>query len=106
MSRYQPLGVETLLDSADIYKESDAIKAYDFIESALELIIQNNDKENEVRAYSLLGDINFNSEQYDLSIENYTKSISLAESINKSDLSYSSRKKLGIAFKSTNDYEN
>jgi len=105
MSRYQPLGVETLLDSADIYKESNAIKAYDFIESALELIIQNNDKENEIRAYGLLGDVNFNSEQYDLSIENYTKSISLAENLDKTELSYSARKKLGFAFKANNDYD-
>lgn len=105
MSRYQPLGAETLLDSAEIYKESNAIKAYDFIESALELIIQNSDKENELRAYSLLGDVNFNSEQYDLSIENYTKSISLANNLNKVNLSYDARKKIGVAYKSNSDYD-
>jgi len=105
MSRYQSIDIEALLDSAELYKESNAIKAYDFIEQALEQIIRDNDKENEVRAFSLLGDINLYSKQFDLSIENYLKSKNLAESLNKEELSYTARKNVGIAHKSINDYD-
>jgi len=105
MSRYQLIDIDALLDSAELYKESNAIKAYDFIEQALEQIIQDNDKENEIRAYSILGDINLFSGQFDLSIENYLKSKNLAESINKSELSYNVRKNIGIAYKSISDYD-
>ncbi len=105
VSRYQQVNVESLLDSVDSYKETNAVKAYDFVERALELIIQNDDKENEIRAYSLLGDINFYSEQYDLSIENYLNSKSLSDNLNKPELSYNSRKKLGVAFKLNHDYD-
>ena len=105
ISRYQQLNVESLLDSADSYKEVNAIKAYDFVERALELIIRNNDKENEIRAYEILGDINLYSYQYDLSIENYFKAINLAKSINKSHLAYNSNKNIGLAFKLNGDYD-
>lgn len=105
VSRYQPVNVKSLLDSADSYKETNAVKAYDFIERALELIIQNNDKESEIRAYNLLGDINLYSEQFDLSVENYFKAINLAKSINNSDLAYSSNKNIGLAFKLNGDYD-
>ena len=80
-------------------------KAYNYIETALELIIQKGDKENEIRAYTILGDINYFSEQYDLSTENYFKAISLAEKISKNQLSYNSRKNLGVAFKANNDFD-
>ncbi len=105
VSRYQQVNVKSLLDSVDTYKETNAVKAYDFVERALELIIQNNDKENEIRAYNLLGDINLYSEQFDLSVENYFKAINLAKSINNSDLAYSSNKNIGLAFKLNGDYD-
>lgn len=105
LTRNKVSGISELLDSAEVYSTKDAVKAYNFIEEALELIIQNDDKGNEIRAYSILGDINFFSEQYDLSTENYIKAISLAEKINKNNLSYDSRKKLGVAFKANNDYD-
>lgn len=105
VSWYQPVNVKSLLDSVDTYKETNAVKAYDFVERALELIIQNNDKENEIRAYNLLGDINLYSEQFDLSVENYFKAINLAKSINNSDLAYSSNKNIGLAFKLNGDYD-
>lgn len=105
VSRYQPVNVESLLDSVDTYKETNAVKAYDFVERALELIIQNNNKESEIRAYNLLGDINLYSEQFDLSVENYFKAINLAKSINNSDLAYSSNKNIGLAFKLNGDYD-
>ncbi|MBU8892186.1 MAG: histidine kinase [Bacteroidales bacterium] len=104
-SRYQQSNVETLLDSANLVKESDAFRAYSFIESALELIIQDNDKENEIRAYDILGDINLYSQQYDLSVENYLKAISLAESLGLLQLSYNSNKNIGLAFKLNGDYD-
>ncbi|MCK5169508.1 MAG: histidine kinase [Bacteroidales bacterium] len=105
MSRYQPLNIESLLDSADSYKETNAVKAYDFVERALELIIQDNDKENEIRAYDILGDINLYSAQFDLSIENYFKAINLAKSLNNSDLAYNSGKNLGLAYKLNGDFD-
>lgn len=105
MSRYQPIEIEALLDSADTYKESNAFKAYGFVESALQIIIQNNDKENEIKAYDLIGDINLHSEQFDLAIENYFKSINLAKTINKPDLAYSSNKNIGLAYKLNANYD-
>jgi len=104
-SRTQSLGISELLDSAENYSNKDAVKAYNYIETALELIIQKGDKENEIRAYTILGDINYFSEQYDLSTENYIKAISLAEKISKNQLSYNSRKNLGVAFKANNDFD-
>lgn len=103
--RYQQTEINELLDSAKLYSKKDVIRAYNFVESALEIIFQRGDKENEIRAYTLLGEINYNSEQYDLSIENYFKAISLSERINKPQLSYESRKWIGVTFKVSSDYD-
>jgi tetratricopeptide (TPR) repeat protein len=105
MSRYQPSEVRSLLDSAELYKKTNAFKAYSFVENALQIIIQNNDKENEIRAYDLIADINLYSEQFDLAIENYVKSINLAKRINKPDLAYNSTKNIGLAYKLNADYD-
>ncbi|MFB6343118.1 histidine kinase [Saccharicrinis sp. FJH62] len=94
-----------LLDSAEYCKSKDAVRAYNFVEKALEVILQTNDKISEVRAYSTLGDINLNSGQYDLSTENYLKAIQLSNSIQKKDLSYHSRKNIGLAYQKNGDYD-
>lgn len=105
MSRYQPPEAQSLLDSAELYKKTNAFKAYSFVESALQIIIQKNDKENEIKAYNLIGDINLFSEQYDLAIENYFKSINLAKNIDKPSLAYNSNKNIGVAYKLNTDYD-
>jgi tetratricopeptide (TPR) repeat protein len=105
IGRYQQSDIQSLLDSAKSNSRHDVIRAYNFVEQALEMIIQNGDKENEIRAYSILGEINFYSEQYDLSIENYFKAISLSERLNKPTLAYNSKKWIGVSFKANNDLD-
>jgi len=105
ISRYQQTDISYLLDSAAKFANSNAILAYNYVEQALELAIQNGDKEDEIRAYSILGEINFYSKQYDLSIENYFKAISLSESLNKPTLAYHSKKWIGVSFKANKDLE-
>lgn len=102
---FQQSDITALLDSAQKYSKTDAVKAYNIMEKALEIIVQKGDKENEIRAYSILGEINYYSEQYDLSVDNYFKAIALAESINKDALSYDARKKIGVSFKASNDLD-
>ncbi len=102
---FQQSDITTLLDSAQKYSKTDAVKAYNLMETALEIIVQKGDKENEIRAYTILGEINYYSEQYDLSVDNYFKAIALAESIKKDGLSYDARKKIGVSFKAASDLD-
>jgi len=65
--------IDLLLDSAELFLESEPQKSFDFVERALELSIANRDQLYEVRCYIILGKVSYNLEQYDLAVNYYQK---------------------------------
>lgn len=65
----------TQIDSARYYIYTNPTLAFDYIEKALEQAIVENNQEKEALCYSIIGEINFGVQQYDLAVNNYTKAI-------------------------------
>lgn len=65
------------LDSARLVFSNDPAKALTFVEEALLSAIKNNFREEEARAYQILGDFNFNLTEYNLSLKNYKKAFEI-----------------------------
>lgn len=75
MSSYSRHQSNPMVDSARIYEQSNPALAFDFIEKALEQAIQLKDIQAEVDCYTVIGNINYNLQQFDLAIENYQKAL-------------------------------
>lgn len=81
------------LDSANFLFDSEPEKALKLVEEALLIAIQNNYQIEEGRAYQILGDFNFSLAEYELSLKNYEKAISILidKPENTAKLGFSSR---------------
>lgn len=66
-----------LINDAKEFYSTDAVKAIDLIEKALELSVTSNLKGEEAECFMQLGEINHIHKQYDLAINNFTKAISI-----------------------------
>lgn len=64
-----------------IYK-TEPLKAIDHLTKALKIAITKGDLDSQIKAYKLLGEINFDLEQYSLSSSNYFKALDLIENGN------------------------
>ena len=75
-----------LLDSAELYFDSDFEVAFNYIESALEASIRRKDRKSEARCYLLLGKSNFKLEQYSIALGYFEKTGGFKESLEEKDL--------------------
>jgi two-component system LytT family sensor kinase len=69
--------IELLLDSAETIIVSAPLKAFDYVEKALELSITGHDQVSETKCYVMLGRISYNLQQYDLAVSYYLKALSM-----------------------------
>ena len=88
----------SFIDSALTISGKNPSKAFDYIEKALSISIQDGDKQSEASAYQTLGKINFNLNQPDLSISYYLKAILIYDASNDKALLNQTRALLADAY--------
>jgi tetratricopeptide (TPR) repeat protein len=67
--------VDQLLDSAELYLDTEPQRSFDYVDRALEISISGRDPVNQARCYTMLGKVSYNLQQYDLAIGYYQKAI-------------------------------
>lgn len=70
---------EGLINQAKAIYRKEPIKAIDYLTKSLKISISDGDVPSQIKAYQLLGEINFDLEQYSLSTSNSKKALKLIE---------------------------
>lgn len=79
------ISLQSLVDSASYYAESDSKKAFQFIEKVLPQAVKSHNIEIEAECYTVLGKINANLEQYDLAEQYFRKAVKLYERLKRKE---------------------
>jgi len=94
-----------LLDSANYYLKTDPARAFDFVLQAMDLAIKDKDVETQAECYMIIGHINYEVEQYDLAIDNYTKARSIYRGSGQEDKLYEVEALLGKVYEANNELD-
>jgi len=105
VSSYSRLPENTMLDSAQFYEKTNPALAYDFVEQALEQAIKERNRNDEADCYAIIGNINYNVQQFDLAIDNYNKALTILSKNKKSKKTSNIRKLLAKAHEANNNLE-
>ncbi len=93
------------LDRAKQIQGEDPAGAIDHIQDAIRIAVESNDRFTEGKSYHLLGEINFNSLQYDIAITYLEKAKGIFEAIGANNEIYQTQKLLARAYASNFQYE-
>lgn len=94
-----------LINEANTVAVDSPQKSFDLIEDALSLSFASDNKRSEAYCYNTLGAVNYQLSRYDISIDNYQKSINLFQEVGDEAGLYNSYKYLGSAYDGKEDYD-
>ena len=105
MSSYKAMPVNPHIDSARYYEKNNPTLAFEFVTKALELAISGNNEEEEGECYIIIGNINYNVQQYDFASENYLKALTIFTKLKNTKKEFEINNLLARTYEASNNLE-